>query len=78
MASEKQIKARKLNWAKLQIIGAAIGLNRAAKELGLSSGNLLELEKTIRKLETTMLNQLEQEREVSSFANWQAEASSKK
>jgi hypothetical protein len=57
-SSDLQILQRKNSWAKRQIKGAASNLFKASRELGLTWPDVIQLEKTILKLETTMLNQL--------------------
>jgi hypothetical protein len=57
-SSDLQILQRKNSWAKRQIKGATSGYMKASEQLGLKQAQLVELQKTILKLETTMLNQL--------------------
>lgn len=73
-----ELKCKKVNWARLQVKGAAIGMSQALREMVLKEGEALELEKTIRKLETLLLNKLAEGYEVTRFEYWQAQASKKK
>lgn len=73
-----ELKCKKVNWAKLQVKGAAVGMNQAIREMELPDGDALELQKTIRKLETLLINNLTRGYEVFRFLDWQTKASSKK
>lgn len=76
--SPLEIKAKKVNWAKLQVKGAAIGMQQAIREMNLSEANTLELAKTIVKLKQLMLSKLTEGYELTKFEYWQEQASSKK
>ena len=57
-SSDLQTLQRKNSWAKRQIKGSVTQLINASQQLGLKPAQLVELQKTVAKLETTMLNQL--------------------
>lgn len=66
--SDLQTLQRKNSWAKRQIKGATSNYLKASQELGLKGGAAIQLEQTILKLETTMLNQLAEHYEATKAA----------
>jgi hypothetical protein len=69
---------KKINWAKLTVKGASIAMRKAVDLMVLRPAEADDLNKTIRKLETLLLDKLTEGYEVKRFEYWQEQASSKK
>jgi hypothetical protein len=76
--SALELRAKKVNWAKLQVKGAAVGLCQAVNQMVLRPGEYLELTKTIVKLERLMLNYLTEGYEVTKLSYQRDTDTSKK